>query len=313
MELLKRLRRFSTKPAAEKWTTIRFVLRRLFAKIPFLPVPSRLRSSHTEPLTFWWSYLLPEFHPSKRTFDYRGRDEECLLFLCRVLRSEMCFFDIGAYHGLYAIVAGKRMKPNGRITIFEPSPQARKRIGIHLRMNGLKAVVEPVALSSKSGKDKFFLVLSGFTTMSSLARPPIDAPVEEISVNTTTLDEYCRNNRIQQVDVVKVDVEGAEMELFRGAQWLLKSARPLIICEVLDWVTGSWGYPAREIIAYITRHGYEWFDFLPDGRVTPHTHQNEYPEIRNYLAVPHEKLAQIESLIMQRPASLSADQRHASP
>ena len=73
--------------------------------------------------------------------------------------------------------------------------------------------------------------------MSSLVKPNTTSPVEEIVVDTITLDEYCLNKKIKQIDLIKIDVEGAEMELFKGAQSILTSVRPLIICEVLDLVS----------------------------------------------------------------------------
>jgi len=66
--------------------------------------------------------------------------------------------------------------------------------------------------------------------------------------------------------------------------------RPIIICEVLDWVTRPWGYPAFEIINCLREEDYVWFDFHDDGTISPHEIRNEYPEIRNYLAIPREKL-----------------------
>jgi FkbM family methyltransferase len=248
-------------------------------------------------VTFWWSYFPPVFDPTKRTFDYRGSDVDDLLFLCRFLRPGMCFFDIGAYHGLYAIVAGRRTKGKVRTIMFEPAPRERKRIHVHLRLNGLHATVEPFALSSQCGKRAFFLVLSGFTSMNSLTPPPTDFPVREMMVDTTTLDAYCHEHSLQQVDLVKIDVEGAEMELFKGAQWFLTSVRPLIICEILDWVTQPWGYQAREIVSSLQQHDYRWFEFAPDGWLMPHEQREEYPEVKNYLAVPGEKLTLISSLL----------------
>ena len=120
MGLPERLRRFYTKPASEKWKTICFLARQQFASIPFLPVPFRLRLPSTQTLTFWWSYFCSDFDESKGIFDYRGRDEGYLLCLCRILRPGMSFFDIGAYHGLYSIIAGKKLGPDAHIFIFEP-------------------------------------------------------------------------------------------------------------------------------------------------------------------------------------------------
>jgi hypothetical protein len=88
---------------------------------------------------------------------------------------------------------------------------------------------------------------------------------------------------------MKIDTEGGEVDAFRGADRLLSRIRPLIICEVLDLVTRSWGYAAADIMSLLRTYDYEWFDVLSDGSLTPHLSRMEYPEVRNYVAVPREK------------------------
>jgi hypothetical protein len=95
--------------------------------------------------------------------------------------------------------------------------------------------------------------------------------------------------------LIKLDIEGAELDAFSGARRMVQVVRPLIICEVLDWVTRSWGYPAREIVEFLDKLDYEWFDFCEDGTLAVHAQRDEYPDVRNYLAIPRERLPEIES------------------
>src|SRR5262249_28455886 len=97
------------------------------------------------------------------------------------------------------------------------------------------------------------------------------------------------------VDLVKIDTEGAELSIFEGAETLLERMRPLILCEVLDQSTRPWGYPACKIIARLRDCGYTWFEILRDGNIRPHFPQSEYPELKNYLAVPEEAQHRIEA------------------
>jgi FkbM family methyltransferase len=298
MSMHERLARFARKSPREQWLALCFAVRRRLVTLPFLPNRISLGYGPDAALSFWWSYMLPGFDSTKQTWAYRGPDEAELQFLCRLVRPGMCFFDIGAYHGLYGIVAGAKVEGNLRLVFFEPSARARQRIHLHLRLNRLQADVEPFALGARCGRQSFFVVSAGFTTMSSLTRPPIDHPTQEIQVETITLDTYCEEKNIHQVDVIKIDVEGGERELFKGARRVLTSFRPLILCEVLDWVTKSWGYQAREIIFTLKQYGYEWFEFAKDGRLLPHKEQASYPEVRNYLAVPCEKRAMIQPVLV---------------
>jgi hypothetical protein len=61
-------------------------------------------------------------------------------------------------------------------------------------------------------------------------------------------------------------------------------------------VTKPWGRAAVEAVDYLAERGYQWFEFDEDGRIFPHARLEQYPEIKNYLAVPREKLSAIEGL-----------------
>jgi hypothetical protein len=103
------------------------------------------------------------------------------------------------------------------------------------------------------------------------------------------LDQYLLNGPVHRVDVLKLDVEGGELDVFRGATKLLTETRPIVICEVLDSATRAWGYDAREIISALRRYDFAWFEFNSDGTVIPHEVRTHYPDVKNYLAVPQEK------------------------
>jgi hypothetical protein len=72
------------------------------------------------------------------------------------------------------------------------------------------------------------------------------------------------------VDFLKLDVEGAELEVLRGAWRLLDSKhRPVILAEVCDIRTAPWGYRARDIVDFLNRLGYLWFSLVADGTAEP--------------------------------------------
>jgi len=289
MMTVQRMRRFLQKPPQQMWTTARFFATMWLSKLPYAPHRIRLELAKEEYMAFWWSYFPASFNPERSLLEYWGNDIGDLRFLWAHLQPGMTFLDIGAYHGLYSIVAAKKMGRAGRVVAFEPSSRERDRMRLHLRSNRIGCVtVEPYAVAGQEGWAPLAVVLDGYSTMNSL-RPPIDHPAKQVTVNTITIDAYLTQNRIDTVDFLKIDTEGGELEAFRGAHALLSHVRPLIVCEVLDQVTRAWGYAAAEIMNRLRTYDYEWFDILFDGKVIPHVPHNDYWEGRNYLAVPREK------------------------
>ena len=280
-------------------TTFRYFARRGLARLPFLPVPIRLKLGNARRLKIWWSYMPGSNIEGLPLTEYWSSDRSDLQFLWNFLRPGMTFLDVGAYHGIYSVVAAMRLRSQGHVTAFEPSARERLRLGLHLQMNRGRVSVEPYAVTSEAGSFRFFTVASGFTSMNSLIFPPTDHPVRETKVPGICLDEYLASKGITKVDLIKIDIEGGELDAFRGAGQLLEVVRPVIICEVLDWVTRPWGYPARELVEFLVRLDYQWFDFCEDGALAFHAERHEYPDVRNYLAVPREKLSRFE--LWRRP------------
>lgn len=263
--------------------------------MPYAPIRTGFTVAPDEPLRFWWSYVPMADHADRTLWEYWGDDVGDLRFLWQFLTPGDVFFDIGAYHGIFSLVAAMRLATRGRIVAFEPSERERRRFELHMRWNGVRGIVlEPYAANCINGPLKFFTVASGFTTMNSLKKPPIDDPVREITVEAVSLDRYLRERGIERLNLMKIDVEGGEIEAFRGGAHLLEVIRPVVICEVLDWVSRSWGHEARDVVKFLDERGYEWFDFNDDGTICEHEPRNEYREARNYLAVPKEKLALVE-------------------
>jgi len=296
MSFYRRLTGFLRKPGREKSSSIRFHTRYMLAKLPFFPVPHRLLIDN---VSQWFvsPCFMPRFTDRSRFLEFITEDNAELRFAWRFLEPDMTFLDIGAYRGIYSLIASKRVTRSGMVVAFEPSSRDRRWLELNAWLNAVRGLtVEPYALGAASGTSSLFVVVSGYTSMNSLRAPAIDQPTTEVPIEVTTLDEYCAKRTLKRVDLMKVDTEGGELDVFRGATEVLARHRPLIICEVLDWVTRPWGRAAVDTVDYLADRGYEWFEFEEDGRVRPHTRRTEYPEVKNYLAVPRERLSVVDHL-----------------
>lgn len=272
-----------------------FRFRKTLSKIPYLPVPIRVSLPEQRSLRFWWSRLVPYHDPNRNFLDYWGHDTGDLRFLWRALEPGMTFLDVGANLGIYSLVAAHKLAGNGRVISFEPAPRECARLKLHFRWNGFhspEARIERVALGADYGEQRFFEVRTGGdTSRNGLRVPQSKDGIREISTPVVTLDRYAAKRGLPKIDFIKLDVEGGEMDVLRGAPGTLLRHRPVLLCEVLDLATAPWDYPAREIVSALVDFGYRWFDVNLDGALSPHIPQRDYPAVRNYVAVPRESCA----------------------
>jgi FkbM family methyltransferase len=216
-------------------------------------------------------------------------------FVERFLQPGMTVLDIGAHHGFYSLLASRKVRPNGRVISFEPSPRERRRLSRHIRLNLCKNVsVEGIALGSCARQAELFVVGGMQTGHNSLRQPAVAEPYRRVVVSVLTLDEYLGRQGIHHVDFIKLDVEGAEMEVLRGASGLLRChPRPIILCEVEEVRTQPWGYHAREIIDELGAYGYSFFRPVTPGNLEP-VPPTRHEFDGNYVCIPSERLGELK-------------------
>src|SRR5580658_2066437 len=274
---LPRAWRFLHKSGREKARSFYFRWIRVF---PNVPVPVRL------PFGAWW---LARNDYLGATLFYEGFENAERSFVQSFLRPGMTVLDIGAHHGYYTLLASRRVGPSGRVLAFEPSPRERNRLNLHLRFNRCKNVsVESCALGDADSAGQLFLAPTNESGFNSLRKPDVLGATTPISVVVQRLDQVLVNQRIESVDFVKLDVEGAELSVLKGAHELLtKRPRPTILAEVQDVRTNPWGYEAKEIVRFLNDLDYRWYAPTAGGSL-------EEMDVRlekydgNFVAVPEE-------------------------
>lgn len=168
------------------------------------------------------------------------------------------FFDIGANVGYYSILASKMVGAAGKVVAFEPVISNLTFLHRHVELNGAKNVrVLPFALSDKSAIASFSLGQNsamGHLTNGSGGGKSDDS----VYVPTVALDEIAAKMNLLP-DVMKIDVEGAEMDVFRGAERVLREAKPTIFLS-----THSPELRAA-CLEFLRSRGYTVKSMLPEG------------------------------------------------
>jgi FkbM family methyltransferase len=158
--------------------------------------------------------------------------------------------DIGAHAGQYSLIMAAMCGMSGQVVAFEPDPYALQALQRNLRLNpSIKPpTVESMAVSEMPGEA--VLYSRGGNANSSLARSGLGGAVadtyEKIVVPIVTLDSYLHHNGLPTPRWVKIDTEGAEIRILKGAERLLASDAG-ILCEVHPYAWREFGNTYDEL------------------------------------------------------------------
>ncbi len=196
--------------------------------------------------------------------------------------------DIGANTGVYSLVA-KTENPDATVIAFEPSAKIFPKLQDNVRINNLKICCEQIAISNSDKTQTFYeLETMDFPTSGSLNSGKLKdlekgrKDILEYPLQCNTLDNYVDQNKTPNIDLVKIDVELHEPEVFDGFT-MLQKLRPVIFVEILtDKV-------AKEIINASNLEGYRFFKLIDLNKVVEVKEIVADSEHRNYLLLPKER------------------------
>ena len=133
--------------------------------------------------------------------------------------------DVGANVGVYALHFAKRVGKRGKVYAFEASPKVTQKLRKNIALNTLEKIieVEEWAVADQKGVVSFAVSPDGNSGWGHIGED--ERFGETISIPTNTLDNFFEERKIHSVDVMKVDIEGAEDKLIEGAQKILSEKR----------------------------------------------------------------------------------------
>lgn len=207
--------------------------------------------------------LLPQFLAEG---DYeRGTTE----YLKRTVPVDGVAVDVGANFGYYTCLLA-RLAWRGRVVAVEPDPDVFDLLRDNVTANWCVDVVTPVnaAVSDRAGTVTLHRrpTRTGNTSIAAPTEHELsrsDRPAEPFDVTSTTLDELTAD--LDRVDVVKIDVEGAEPLVLAGAEELVGRHAPRIVMEWSPTQIADAGFSPEEVVAQLERLGLRVSRILPDG------------------------------------------------
>jgi FkbM family methyltransferase len=233
-------------------------------------------ADHIESKTFWRGYY----------------SLEELLVLEKLLRPSDIFFDIGANTGEFTLFAAKRLQ-SGQVYAFEPASHMYNKLSMHAERNSLSHVhLFKLALADSEGETLLYSPTINFSDGSvhngigSLFSGRFRQSTEHQEViRLTTLDRFVQEHGVPHIDLMKIDVEGAELQVLRGAEQVIRRSLPRIIIEIDKRNIQRSGYDTRDIIRFLHEIAYDLHTISRSGTLIPFDDRN-VQEWQNVLCTP---------------------------
>jgi len=217
-------------------------------------------------------------HMQRRIFWMGHYSGDIACILKELLSPGMTVLDIGANIGEITLLAGKQVGPQGRVFSFEPVDEMANQLARHVQMNHFSQVsIERCALGDRE--------IDGIPIYSSCSQPVNDrneglgslygrekdeTPLQLIRMRT--LDAWLAERQdIEHIDLIKIDIEGAELACLHGARGCLEHFRPILIVEIQDFTATRAGYRAADILEFLSSVDYDFHRIGKGGVLTPLT------------------------------------------
>ena len=198
--------------------------------------------------------------------DYEPETREAIE---QLLFPDATFVDLGAHIGYFSLLAAGIVGSGGRVYAFEPSPQTFAQLQANLRSNGFLATVTALPLAVAERVRTGCLVLYPQEQANALLAEPSGVCTQQtIVVEVTSLDVFFRGLGWPRVDLVKLDIEGAEYDALRGMlEVLRKNSLPPLIFEYHKCRVEQSKRGPSAIFELLRATGYERFLLLHRGQL----------------------------------------------
>ncbi len=231
-------------------------------------------------------------HMQRRIFWTGYYNRRMVVLFDRMLRPGMTVIDVGANLGEISMTAAKRVGRTGHVIAFEPVDAIADQLQANATRNHLDQITIMRTGLSDAPADNVPVYAScgqGLPDdehhgLGSLYGGKKGAP-ELQRIPITTLDIWLAKHPVDRIDLIKIDIEGAELPCLRGAEGTLRRFRPLLIVEIQDTTSTTAGYQASDILAFLSELGYTFETIHHGGRLTALT-ENNLKAFQNVLCMP---------------------------
>jgi len=190
-------------------------------------------------------------------------------FLRSVLRPGAICLDVGAQMGYLTLAMATSADRRTVVHSFEPEQNNAARFRENVELNDLNNVtLHQTAVSTVDGALKLYLSNDRNAGTHSTVFIESNVSTEFVEIPSVRLETFANADSLQSIDLIKIDVEGAEIDVINGAVSVLERYKPLVITELSDHLQQARGQTCREIKEFMGSYGYTPYSINDDGTLS---------------------------------------------
>ena len=223
--------------------------------------------------------------PALNGLDYESED---LRIILQIMKEDAIFFDIGANHGWMALNVAVT-KPRSFVYAFEPIQRTFGYLNRNIKENELENVgTHNIGFWNEERTLEFYYYqdISGASSVRNI----LERDQEPVCCNVTTIDRFVCEYKVDRIDFIKCDVEGAELFVLRGGMQSIMKYRPVIFVEMLRKWSAKFNYSPNDIIKMLEEIGYHCYEPM-GGKLHIFRTMTEETESTNFFFIHDETLS----------------------
>lgn len=192
----------------------------------------------------------------RHIYFYGEYEPEACRFWSKRARSSRVILDVGANVGVYSLLAAAA-NPDAAIYAFEPTLEVFDTLRRNVAANGFTNIFLHQKGVARTTGEAFLHHCGGIDGANEGMNYVSDEPSDAEKILTTSLDDFCGQNGIERIDLMKIDVEGGEFDVLRGAESLLRQQKiAYIFFELVEWAANRGGHSTGGITELLRGFGY---------------------------------------------------------
>lgn len=202
-------------------------------------------------------YLDPVSYVDSMILKNNVWEKESMDIVQMLVKTGDTVLDVGANFGYYSVMCSKLVGANGQVISSEPTAYFRERFTHHISKNNCSNItLLPFGFSDKENTLEIKIDASTAT----MHMPEQDAYLKTEQIKLVTLDSYIKDNKVDKLDFIKVDIDGHEPKFLNGAEQTISKFKPYILLEINPLNYYLAGVTIWDFYEQIKDYGYRIFE-----------------------------------------------------